>query len=40
MKIPLYILPLTADSNGDTLTELDVHKSDKEFVAIAAYFLA
>ncbi|KAA6316477.1 MAG: hypothetical protein EZS28_055253, partial [Streblomastix strix] len=39
-KIPQCLLPLTIDSNDDTLTEFLVHSSDNEFAAITAYSLA
>ncbi|KAA6395990.1 MAG: hypothetical protein EZS28_008481 [Streblomastix strix] len=39
-KIPQCLLPLTIDSNDDTLTEFLVYLSDNEFAAITAYSLA
>ncbi|KAA6399586.1 MAG: hypothetical protein EZS28_004884 [Streblomastix strix] len=40
MKIPRCLLPLTIDSNDDTLTELFIHQSDNGFAAITAYSLS
>ncbi|KAA6359745.1 MAG: hypothetical protein EZS28_044728, partial [Streblomastix strix] len=39
-KIQQCLLPLTIDSNDDTLTEFLIHSSDNEFAAITAYSLA
>ncbi|KAA6403931.1 MAG: hypothetical protein EZS28_000544 [Streblomastix strix] len=40
INIPQYLFPATIDSNGDTLTELFIHKSDNGFAEITAYSLA
>ncbi|KAA6397868.1 MAG: hypothetical protein EZS28_006604 [Streblomastix strix] len=39
-NIPQCLLPLTIDSNDDTLTEFIIHESDNEFAATTAYSLA
>jgi hypothetical protein len=40
MNIPQCFFPITIDSNGATLTELLVVKSDNELLDITAYSLA